>query len=217
MKKINKVVSLVVAILFAASPFAFASTSVNTAAIPISATVDSALAISVSIKEQTSADGVVPVTFGPSVASMDHGTLIRSNAADGTPNALRGKAFHVWVGALTSSRPYTVTSTMNAMISGVNTLPRALGVFPISAYTGIDGSGNPISAGGTLASAQDAVGTGKLLYTSTAAGPAATVELVYGLSGGLVGGGSPFTGWQAIPPGQAPGTYTSTITFTLTV
>ena len=210
MKNLTKVVTAFVIVFSAASPSAFAVTT-SLPATQISATVDTVLSLGMTIKEETSPS---PLTFGPAVTSMDHGTLIRSNdVTTGAPNALRGKAFHVWLGANTSGRPYTITSTMNAMTSGANTLPHALGVFGADALKG-DGT----SAGGTLVSTAgvDAVGTGKLLYTSSAAAPAATIQLVYGLSGGLAGGGSPFTGWVPVPPDQAPGTYSTTVTFTLT-
>ncbi len=210
MKQLTKIVALIAAILFAGSPSALAVTA-TTPATSISATVDQVLSLGITIKEEIS-PGPPPV-FGPVVTSMNHGTLIRSNnITTGEPNALRGKAFHVFLGANTSGRPYTITSTMAAMSNGATVLPRALGVFPIQATTG-DGI---TTIGGTLASSQDAVGTGKLLYTSTAAGPSGVLELVYGLSGGNADGSSPFTGWAPIPPGQLSGTYASTITYTLT-
>ena len=103
---------------------------------------------------------------------------------------------------------------MNGMVNGATPLPRALGVFPGGPAN--NGATPPVAIGGTQASAQDAVGTGKLLYTSTAAGPSGVIELVYGLSGGNADGSSPFTGWAPVPPGQLSGTYSSTITYTLT-
>ncbi len=210
MKQLTKIIALVVAILFAGLPSAFAVTATMPAT-SITATVDQVLSLSIGINEEIS-PGPPPV-LGPAVTAMNNGTLIRSNDASGNPNALRGKAFHVFLGCNTSGRPYTIMSSMNALMNGATPLPRALGVFPIQATTG---GVTPTSIGGTLASAQDAVGTGKLLYTSTAAGPSGVIELVYGLSGGNADGSSPFTGWQPIPPGQLSGSYASTITFTLT-
>lgn len=211
MKQLTKIVALIVAILFTGSPSAFAVTA-TTPATSISATVDQVLSLAIAIREETSAS---PLTFGPVVTSMDHGPLVRSNNADGEPNALRGKAFHVWLGVNTSGRPYTITSTMAAMSNGATELPHALGVFPIQATAGGTPAPGP-SIGGTLASFQDAVGTGKLLYTSTAAGSAGVIELVYGLSGGNADASLPFPGWAPVPPGQLSGTYTSTVTYTLT-
>ena len=210
MKQLTKIVALIAAILFAVSPSAFAVTT-STPATSISATVDQVLSLAMTIKEETSAS---PLTFGPAVTVMNHGTLVRPTNPDGTPGALRGKAFHVWLGVNTSGRPYTITSTMAAMTNGATTLPPALGVFPGAAAN--NGATPPVAIGGTQVAAQDAVGTGKLLYTSSAAGPSGVIELVYGLSGGLAGGALPFPTWQPIPPGQLSGTYTSTITFTLT-
>ncbi|GEM_PF-1425221 len=212
MKKLTKIVALIVAILFAGSQSAFAVTT-TTASTSITAAVDQVLSLAIAIHEETS-PGPPPV-LGPAVTTMNHGTLIRSNDASGNPNALRGKAFHVFLGVNSSGRPYTITSSLNPLMNGATALPRALGVFPIQATTG---GTSPTSIGGTLASNQDAVGTGKLLYTSTAAGPSGVIELVYGLSGGNLDGSSPFTGWQPVPPGQLSGTYgPSTITYTLTV
>lgn len=208
MKQLTKIVALITAILFAGSPSAFAVTA-TTPATSVSATVDQVLSFSMAIREETS-PGPPPV-FGPVVTSMNHGTLVRPTNPDGSPGALRGKAFHVWLGVNTSGRAYDIKSTMAALTNGATALPKALGVFPVNATTG-DGV---TSIGGTLASPQEAQGTNKLLYTSTPAGPAGVIELVYGLSGGTATG-VPFIGWEPIPPGQLSGTYSSTITFTLT-
>src|SRR3990167_6142882 len=104
MKQLTKIVALIAAILFAGSPSAFAVTQ-TTPATSISATVDQVLSLSIAIREEITAS---PLTFGPVVTSMNHGTLVRSNDALGNPNALRGKTFHVWLGANTSDRKSVV-------------------------------------------------------------------------------------------------------------
>ena len=200
MKKTAALLSL--ALLMAApSVVAAAGSTPNT---PVSATVDSLFQLTITIREEIGINNGIPV-FGPVVSAMNHGTLVRDGDF-----ALRGKAFHVFLGANSGAQPYSVASDRAPLNSPAGPLPRALGVFPISATS--DG----VSVGGTLATAQDAVGNGKLLYTSNAEGQAATIELVYGLSGGNADETDPFPGWEPIPPTQAPGVYTSTIVYTLT-
>ena len=207
MKKLLSMTAILAAIL-SSTGLAYAA-DVKSDVIPVSAEVDSQLSLDIVIKAETDvdADGDGNFDLGNAVTSMDHGKLKRSNNPDtGEPNALRGKAFHVFLGPNTSSRSYTVKHTMTELKTGAgDILPHALGVFPIIAKRGTTNVG-------TLATKRDAVGTDLLLYTSDAAGDSATIELVYGLSGGP----SPFTGWIPIPPDQKAGTYTGTLQFTLT-
>jgi hypothetical protein len=206
--KTTRLMALVLSLLIAASQTAFAA-SVSTSAVPVTASVDSQLSLSMVIKEETD---TVNHIFGPAVTSMAHGTLTRNTNPDGSPGALSGKTFHAFLGTNTSSRPYTVLATMNALTSGAVALPRALGGFPGSAKVNATDTVNT----GTLAAAHDAVATNKVIYTSNAAGAGVTIDYIYAISGGTATG-VPFTGFQAIPPGQTAGTYSSSITFTLTV
>ena len=201
----TKVISMVVltAFLLTSAGVAFAATTPQS--VPVSATVGSAFALNMTIKEET---GPGP-TFGAEVSAMDFGTLTNEDPITHLPttNALRGKAFHVWLGPVANGgTQYTVTSTMSAL-SGPVALPHSIGLF--------EGTAPATGTIGFTAAGEDAVGP-KTIFTSNAAGSSATIELVYGYSGGLADGSSPFSGWQATPPDQQAGTYTSTLVYTLT-
>ena len=221
MKNLTKLVAVFVIVFSAASPSAFGQT-LSTPPIQIKTYVDETLTISATVKAD---DPVTKLPTGPALGSMDHGTLVRSESTDGEhiPYALRGKAFHVFVGVNTSGRRYTLTSTMAPMTSGRDTLPRALGVFGIQATNGQNP--NPLPIGGTFAvdnTGADAVGTDKLLYTSATTGKGGVIELVYGLSGGKPKDAQgnvvlPFPGWEPVPPDQLTGHYSSSVVFTVTL
>jgi hypothetical protein len=201
MKKVIFALTLVLALGFAAP--VFAGSSVSTASVPVTAAVDQVLSLDMTIKPENP-DG----TLGAAVTSMPY-TLVRNGN-----NALAGnKAYHVFLGANTSSRSYFINSTVGNLASGANTLPNAWGVFPVSATDGVADI-----TGDTLATKQSAVGTNKRIYDSNSTGKGSVIELVYGISGGNADGSNPFTGWTPIPPDQASGTYTASpaLTFTLT-
>jgi hypothetical protein len=199
----KKAIALVFAFLMAQSANVFAGSSVSTSSVPVTASVDQVLTLDMTIVPEN-ADG----TLGSPVTSMPY-TLVRNGS-----NALGGnKAYHVFLGSNTSSRPYFINSTVGALASGSNTLPNAWGVFPVQATDGTSDI-----TGDTLATKQSAIGTNKRIYDSNSAGKGSVIELVYGISGGNADGSAPFTGWAPIPPDQASGTYTASpaLTFTLT-
>lgn len=177
----------------------------------ITATVDDILTLGITIVPE-----IAPGNLGSPVTSMDHGTLVRDSSPTGEAFALRGKAFHVFLGSNTSGKRYEITSDMSPMKSGANQLPDALGVFPAQAHRGdpaqTDITGDDLLPGGP----QSALGFSKVLYRSNPEGQASVVELVYALSGGNADGSKPFTTWTPVAPDQAAGTYVSTISFTLT-
>jgi hypothetical protein len=200
------IIALTFALVLGQSSAVFAGTSTPpTTALPVTASIDQVLTLDMTVKPALVGGG-----FGAAVTSMPY-TLVRNGS-----NALGGdKAYHVFLGTNTSGRAYTVTSTVGALVSGANTLPNAWGVFPAPVTDGaVDIVGDT-----PLAAAASAIGTNKLVYSSNTAGKGAVIELVYGISGGVpVGQPTPFTGWTAIPPDQASGTYTASpaLTFTLT-
>lgn len=203
MKKLT--FALALAVMLGHTSAAFAGSSISTASVPVTASVDQVLTLDMTIVPENP-DGTLSTT---PVTSMPY-TLVR----DGS-NALAGNvAYHVFLGANTSARPYFINSTVGNLVSGANTLPNAWGVFPVQATS--DGTAD--ITGDSLAADQSAVGTDKRIYDSNTAGSGAVLELVYGISGGNADGSAPFTGWQPIPPDQASGTYTASpaLTFTLT-
>jgi hypothetical protein len=216
LKNTSKIIAILSGIMVLNLSVAFAAPcpDPSNCGVVVSAAVDSVLELGIGIREELTGN---PLTLGTTeLTAMNHGTLVRSSNPDtGAANALRGKAFHVFLGANTSSRQYQITSTMNALTGAGGTLPRALGVFPGVATS--DGSGLPAGdiPGDALFSAQDAVGANKVLYTSNPAGQGAVVDIIYGLSGGNADLTLPFPGWEPVPPGQAPGTYSTTVIYTL--
>ncbi len=201
MKKSTIALTLALALGYSAP--VFAGSTVSTASVPVTAAVDQVLTLDMTIKPENP-DG----SLGAAVTSMPY-TLVRNGN-----NALAGnKAYHVFLGANTSSRAYKIESTAGSLVSSGNTLPNAWGVFPVSATDGVADI-----TGDTLTTKQSAIGVAKKIYDSNTAGKGAVLELVYGISGGNADGSLPFTGWTPIPPDQASGTYTASpaLTFTLT-
>ncbi len=177
----------------------------------ISAVVDDQLSLDMTIVQEI--NGHINPT---PLSSMDFGTLLRSSDSSGRPFALRGSTvFHVYLGANSGGRSYKVTSTMAPLVSSGVSLPNAAGVAPVAASP--DGDPSHDIPGDVLAPTQEAVGTNKTLYTSNSFGDAAVLEFVYFISGGNADGSAPFSGWQPIPPGQAGGTYSTSVTFTITL
>lgn len=209
MKNLTKITAFAVAALLVLTASPAMAVSTSTTPTQITATVDQVLALDVKIFERQGSSNVGPVT------AMNHGTLVRStNATTGAANALRGKEFRIFAGMNTSGRQYQLTQTHAGLSSGTNTLPNAMVV--AGAVASSDGSGTDNITGDILTTARSARGTDVVIYTSNSQGQAATAEIVYGLSGGNADGSAPFAGWQPIPPDQASGTYSGTVTFTLT-
>ena len=213
MKKLTSVMALTAFLLTSASgAFAQSSAPLN---VDVTASVASLFQLGMTIKEETGKDSDGNPVFGPAVTSMNHGILTNVDQSGlPTNNALRGKAFHVFLGPIVNDgRQYTVTSTTTALSGTAGTLPHSVGVFGVSAK---DGLGVSTGTLGILLAGEDAVSMNRTVYTSNATGKAVTIELVYGYSGGNQNGSAPFTGWQATPPDQATGTYDGTIKYTLT-
>ncbi len=139
-------------------------------------------------------------------SSMPFGQLVR----DTVNGVMRGAdPYTVYLSTNTSSRAYTVKATMPALTNGAQTLPHAMVCTVVSAKSGNnDITGDVFPAGG-----QNAVMNNTTIYTSNTAGTAATIQLVYGISGGGVT--PPFTGWQPILLDQAQGSYSASATYTI--
>lgn len=139
--------------------------------------------------------------------SMPFGLL----TVDTTNGVLHGAdPYAVFLGTNTSSRPYTIKATMPAMSNGTTTLPPAMVMSVVSAKAGTaDIAGDAFTVGG-----QNAIMTNQTIYTSNTTGTAASVQLVYGISGGQAVG-TPFTGWQPILLSQASGNYSANATYTI--
>lgn len=191
---------------------AICASSVNVSA---NASVTAVLDVAATIKKHTDTDGDGIVDTGEpfdTVTSIAFGDLQRSTHADGTPGAMYSPyAFHVYLGANASSRQYKITQSGTVLTAGTNNIPD--GAYLCTPAWAGDSANNDIS-GDALGTAGTAVGT-RDVYTSNNSGKSATVEVVYGLSRPR-SDGSLWPGQTAtIPPDQAGGTYTSTVTFTI--
>lgn len=120
--------------------------------------------------------------------------------------------------------PYDVRSTGTGVVSGVNALPPdSFGISPVYSSTDEFSAGVPQGAmpvGATLGTAGSAVAVNKLVYSSESAPSVATARIIqtyyslppFGLLGAL-----PFPGYTAIPLSQPAGSYTATVTLTITL
>jgi hypothetical protein len=115
--------------------------------------------------------------------------------------------YKAYINANTQALPYTITQSGTSVSNGTASLP-ANACRLVPTYNPVDNGGAPLV--GALGTAGTWVGT-KTLYTSDAGGAARTITAVYGLVGDPATGAGNF-----IPPTQAAGNYTGTVTFTLT-
>ncbi len=201
MKKFTKIAAIVVAVLVLVSPAGFAATQ-STAPVNISAQVLGALSISVVLHQNSS--------IGALVTSMDFGSLqgtsgtLRSSSAGSTGTG----SVVAMITCNSSGLPYAVTETSAAALtSGINTIPTgACAVVPV--YAAADNGGDGLV--GSLGTAGSWVGT-RTLYTSDGIGSIRTIQSHFA----IVDSGS--TGGSAdVPLNQPAGTYTGTVTFTVT-
>jgi len=146
------------------------------------------------------------------VALFDFGNLVR----DGQ-NPMRGaKAFHVFLTTNTSGKPYEIKTTLSALAKGGGVfLPKAVGIYPLKAAPLSDTSS--LAGSVFLSGPTGAVADNLLIFKSNAAGVASLLELALGISGGNSDGTLPFPGWEPIPASQPAGTYSSVLTYTMSV
>lgn len=187
----------VLAAALAVSGSAFAATTQN---VTMGASVDSVLDMSIASYKL---DAGGNPTGGDLGTSISFGQLVRDNVN----NVMHGAdAYTVYLSTNSSSRPYTIKATMAALSNGTTTLPPAMVCNVVSAKAGVsDISGDSFPAGD-----QNAIMSNATIYTSNASGTAATVQVVYGISGS-----NAFTEWQPVLLDQPSGTYTSTLTYTI--
>ncbi|HEX9779769.1 MAG TPA: hypothetical protein VGB20_00985 [bacterium] len=174
--------------------------------IPVSASVDTLETFDCTILQ----DNVT----GQIVTSMDFGQLDRPTNPDGTPGALGGLTFfQVYCGASASGASFQVTQTAGTL-TGTNSgdfLPDGAWIF--TPLDGVGGDpGTPLPSGSVVGSQGTAAGTNVLWYTSDPAGTGTTIASTYGISNDPANGAFEF-----IPPDQTADTYSTTVTWTMTV
>ena len=154
------------------------------------------------------------------VATMTFGNLLRrygppactgTTPAAGPACALTGAHhYRTFCGANTSGRPYTITHKGTSLASSTNTLDNAWIVHPVFKGT----------AAGPLGACNLAKNT-QVLYTGSDGG-GATVETVYAITDTMPPSPPPATcpaappGFKVVPPDQAAGTYSGTVTVEMT-
>ena len=203
----KKLITLAVAIAIVsgfAAPVVYAASD-SKGPFTTSATVDSALALSVVLKKNDFAGAVI--------TSMNFGNLvdIGTGTLRSSPTSTTGTgAVDAFISANSQGLPYTITQTGTTMSNGGTTLPNgALNVVPV--YAAADNGGAAIPAGASIGTKGTWVGS-RTLYTSES-GTAAlrTIQAIYSVTDDPVAGAT-----AGVPVNQAAGTYTGTVTITVT-
>lgn len=190
------------AILILIPGWALADTA-STPTFSASAVVPATIQMNVGLAQNT--------TDGPALSNMNFGTLqvAGTGALRSSPNSSTGTGSAVAIiSAIGSGIPYAITQTGSAPTTGVDTIPAgACTVVPV--YSSADNTG--ASFVGTLGAPGSWVATNKVLYTSDAEGSGRVIQAHYAITDDPASGGT-----AAVPSDQPPGTYSSTVTFTIT-
>ena len=205
MKKTLSVMMIALTAMVCVTPHAIAATDVK-GPFTVSAAVPSALALTVVMKKNDFAGATVTsMNFG-NLVDIGTGTL-RSSSTSTTGTG----AVAVFLSANSQGLPYSITQTGAPMSNGAVNLPAgACIVKPVYAAADNGGATMPAGAslgtGGTFTSASP-----KTLYQSEAGGAARTIQAYYSITDDPAAGAT-----SGVPLGQQAGTYSSTVTFTLT-
>ena len=197
-------IALVMIMAIASVPSAVWAASASSAPITTSAVVDATLTLNVVLKKNDFA--------GATVTTMDFGKLI--NIGTGTlrssPTSTTGTgAVAAFISANTSGTAYTITQSGTAMSNGAATLPSgALTVVPTSSAA--DNGGVALPAGASVGTAGTWVGT-RTLYNSGAGAAVRNVVCYYSVTDDAAAGAT-----TGIPLSQPGGTYTGSVTITVT-
>ena len=181
--------------------------SVSKPPVNVSAEVSSTLQLNLALFKN-SVDAANNIT---AANAMNFGTLqdlgtgtLRSSTTGSTGTG----SVIAFISALSSGTPYTITQTGTQLTSGSNTLPAgACTVVPV--YAAADNGGQALV--GTLGTKGTWVATDKTLYTSNAAADVRQIQYHYSITDDSNAGAT-----TGVPTNQAAGTYTATVTFTVT-
>ncbi|MCD6228955.1 MAG: hypothetical protein J7K17_05730 [Candidatus Omnitrophica bacterium] len=202
----------------------WAASSVN---IGVSAEVpDGSPEISVTIRKFT--DGNPdnnPWTNSTEVTSMNFGTL-KHTFSDGSEAGLwfSNAGFCVVIYAQPYGQPYEIKSTCTGLVSENNDqLPAgSFGLTPayseVDEWTWLGGSQEqgPMPDGAQLGTPGPAIATDKLIYSSEpGTGTARIIQAYYSIPPRKSDGSNPYNDFEPIPLDQPPGTYTGTVTITI--
>ena len=202
----KKVMAIAVAVFVLATQSAYAA-SISKPAVNVSAIVSSNLQLNMSLFKN-SVTAANDITAGN---IMDFGTLqnigtgtLRSSATGSTGVG----SVIALLSAVSTGVPYTISQNGTQLTSGSNTLPSgATTVVPV--YATQDNGGQALV--GTLGTAASWVNANKTLYTSNAAADTRLIQAHYSVTDDPAAGAT-----TGVPTSQAAGTYTATVTFTVT-
>ncbi len=206
MKKTLTVAMAMIVGMVCVTPFSQAATSVQ-GPFTVSAVVPSALTLTVVMRRNDFA--------GTTITSMNFGNLIdigtgtlRSSATSNTGTG----AAAVFLSAQSQGLPYSITQTGTPMSNGGSTLPAGACIVKPT-YSAGDNGGLTMPAGASLGTGATWTSvSSKLIYQSEAtAAQARTITAFYSVTDDPAAGAT-----QGVPLGQAAGTYSGTVTFTLT-
>lgn len=204
MKKLLSIALVAVAVLSGATP-SFAA-SVSNGPINMSASVPGALTLSLVLKKNDFAGAVV--------TSMDFGELVNVGTGtlrSSTTSTTGTGAVAAFISANSQGLPYTIKQTGTALSNGTTTLPSgACVVKPV--YAAADNGGQAQPAGAVLGTGGSWVATDKVLYQSeTGTAAIRTIQAYYSVTDDPAAGAT-----TGVPINQAPGSYTGTVTITVT-
>lgn len=168
-----------------------------------------------------------PWTGSTDVTSMTLGPLIHI-FDDGTDAGIwfAKRFFAAMIFTQSFGKPYNINSSSTGLTSGTNTLPGAAfvlapGYAAEDRFNGADplSEQGPMPTGASLGAKGSAVGTDKLVYSSetgtTVKGR--ILRAFYGVPPKNADGTDPYSGWVGVPLSQAPGSYSGTVTLTITL
>lgn len=208
MKKLMTITLVAVIVLAGTAPYASAAQFTSPAK-TVTANVPSTLSLNIVLKRNDFAGTIIQnMDFG-NLVDIGTGTLRSSPTGTTGTGAVYAAITPVVQGGL----PYTITQDGSPMSNGTTTLPT--GPLVVKAvYEPLDQtpSGSPQPAGSTTPTQAGAswVGT-RTLYTSGGTGAIRTVTAFYSITDDALAGST-----GSVPTTQAPGSYTGTVTFTLT-
>ena len=205
MKKLMSMSVVAAFVALTLAPSAFAATATS-GPFTTSASVSGTLTLTTVIKKNSSTGATITTMDFGQLTDIGTGTL-RSSATGTTGTG----AADMFITANSHGLPYTITQTGTAMSNGSTTLPAgALTVVPV--YAAADNGGATMPTGASLGSAGTWVSTNKVLYTSeTGTAAMRTIQAIYSVTDDPTAGST-----ASVPLNQAAGTYSGTVTITVT-
>lgn len=224
MKKVLSYALTLAVVLFNLGPLE-AATSVNlvtTASVPSSTPELSVLVLQIDDGDPDQN----PFTGSTTVTSMAFGPL-RHILDDGKDAGIwfAKRFFAAIIFSQPFGRPYNINSSSTGLTSEANQLKKEAFVLA-PGYAEQDrfdpndpkSAQGPMPPGASLGPKGSAVGVNKLVYSSeTGTALGRIIRAFYGIPPKNADGSDPYPGWSGVPLGQAGGSYSGTVTLTITL